>query len=322
MTTPKWKEFEIAVAKFVAALDPKASVKHDVKLPDIHTGTPRQRDVWVEAKVCQHFPVNVYISCKREERPLDQQEIDAFNGELISSGAHLGVIYSYSGFSENAIQKAKTLRISCCRLFENEPPDIPDTLFLSRFYCCNPRISLSVIAPLDPCWKIESWNDLFELEFEDGAIQSSLIDKVVESYFVGEKEAVEKVRAGGLFPLNWARLLECADENSKKSIRIIIRGTWNIYEARLDAYLLEGSYNFSSGEFIGTQISPAVDTYSSHPGPGWTLLEETPTSEVVTGLIKGVFIMSGGNAKESLIEKLGPKLLTIEEIDSNLLKTV
>ena len=125
MPDPKWKEFEKAVARFVGALDPKAKVNHDVKLPDFHTSKPRQRDVWIEAKVCNHFPINVLISCKRLKRKLNQKDIDAFNGELASSEARLGVLYSYSGFTVNAIEKAKRLGISCCRLFENKSPDIP-----------------------------------------------------------------------------------------------------------------------------------------------------------------------------------------------------
>lgn len=311
MTIPKWKEFEKAVAKFVAALDPKASVKHNVKLPDIHTDTPRQRDVWIEAKVCQHFPVTVYISCKREKRPLDQQDIDAFNGEFISSGADIGVIYSYTGFGENAIEKARKLRINCCRLFENEPSDIPETLLFASFYCCTPRISLSVVAPLDPYWKIKTWNDLFKLEFDDLDVRIPVIDMIVKSYFEGEKESVEKVGGGRLFPLNWAKLLEYVDENFNKSIRILIRGHWNIYEARPEAYLLEGSYNFTNEEFIGTQSTPWIDTYNFHPGPGWTLLDKTPIIENVSILVKGVIIMQCGKVKESLIEKLGPKVIEV-----------
>src|SRR3990167_7095920 len=90
----QWEQFEKAIAAFVQALDPEANVQHDVKLPDIHTRRPRQRDVWIEAKVCKHYPVKIYLSCKRLKRKMNEQDIDAFNGELISSGAHKGVIYS------------------------------------------------------------------------------------------------------------------------------------------------------------------------------------------------------------------------------------
>ncbi|MGA1796862.1 MAG: restriction endonuclease, partial [bacterium] len=128
MDKPAWEKFEIAVANFVKALDSSARVTHDAKLPDIHSKTIRQRDVWVEAKVCQHFPVKILISCKRKKRILNQQDIDAFNGERISSGAQLGVIYSFSGFTNNALEKGKTLGISCCMIFDNEPTNIPENI--------------------------------------------------------------------------------------------------------------------------------------------------------------------------------------------------
>lgn len=321
MTETKWKEFENAVAKFVAALDPKAMVTADVRLPDVHTSKPRQRDVWVEAKVCNHFPVKVLISCKRLRKKIDQQEIDAFNGELLSSGARLGVLYSYSGFTLNAIEKAKYLGISCCRLFVNEPSDIPESLIFLESYCCTPRISISVMAPLDQHWNLKIWNDLFSLQFEDEGSPMFVIDAIVRSYFEGEKEAIGKVKET-FFPSNWTRILECVEEKPiKKMIKIIISGIWNVYEGRLEAHLLKGSYNFSSGEYLGSLCTPSIDTQSSHPGPGWILLDTPPTKSTLKWM-RSLFIMSGGNAKVSLVEKLGPREITIKEIDPSLIAPV
>lgn len=316
MTIPKWKEFEIAVANFVKALDPNAEVKHDVNLADVHTEKPRQRDVWVEAKVLQHFPVKVYISCKREKRKLDQQDIDAFHGELLSSGAHLGVIYSYSGFGPAAIEKSKKIgRIYCCRLYQNEPPDIPESFIFSNSYCCTPRISLSVLAPIDTKWKITYWRDLFQLTFEDKLRQQSALDAIVEVYLKGEKESTKIVTPKDLFPPNWVRSLELKEEHPpKRSITIIIHGQWNIYQGKIEAHLINGSYCFTTGEFIGSQSTPFVDLNSTNPGLGWSLLDERP-SELCPGFINGVFILSGGNVREALINELGPKLITTERID-------
>lgn len=314
MNIPKWKEFEKAVAKFVAALDPKAQVKHDAKLLDVHTNTPRQRDVWVEAKVCHHFPVKILISCKRENRKLNQQDIDAFNGEFISSGAQLGVIYSYSGFGSKAIDKAQKLGISCCRLFENQPADIPESLIFMSSFCCSPRISLSVVAPLDHYWKIKTWGDLFPLQFDDEGSPFSVIDAIVRSYYEGEKEALEQAKSD-LFPSSWGRILECTEEEpDKKSLKIIIRGHWNIYEGRLEAHLLKGSYNFSNDEFMGSLSTPVIDTYSSHPGPGWILLDAPPQKSNLRPL-RSVCIKTGGDAKGPLLEHLGPKEIALEEIE-------
>jgi restriction endonuclease len=316
MAEPKWKEFEKAVANFVKALDPKAQVTHDIKLPDSHTSKPRQRDVWVEAKVCYHFPINVLISCKRLKRKLNQKDIDAFNGELFSSEARLGVLYSYSGFAANAIEKAKKLGISCCKLFENESPDIPLNLIFLSSYCCTPRISLSVVSPLDQHWNIKTWNDLFSLQFNAQGSPMAVIDAIVRSYFKGEKEALERAKKN-LFPPNWGEILECSEDTpDKKSIKIIIRGNWNIYEGRLEAHLLEGSYNFTSGEFLGSLSTPAIDTQSSHPGPGWNLLDAPPTKRP-SKPIRGVVILSGGNAKGPLLDQLGSRQIVVEKIEQS-----
>lgn len=321
LKTPRWKEFEDAVTKFVAALDPKAKVTADVKLPDAHTSKPRQRDVWIEAKVCNHFPLKVLISCKRLKRRIDQQDIDAFNGELISSEARLGVLYAYSGFTSNAIEKAKILGISCCRLFDNEPADIPESLAFIESYCCTPRISLSVMAPLDQQWNLKTWSELFSLQFEDEGSPMSVIDAISRSYHAGEKETVSEA-SKTFFPQNWARILECTEEKStRETIKIIVRGSWNVYEGRLEGHLLKGSYNFSSDEFLGSLSTPCVDTQSSHPGPGWALLKGPPEKATMKR-IRGLFIMSGGNAKELLIERLGTEPIAIEQIDPSLVKPV
>lgn len=311
MTEPKWKEFENAVAKFVAALDCNAKVTPNVRLPDVHTSKPRQRDVWVEAKVCNHFPIKVLISCKRLSKKINQQDIDAFYGEWGSSGAHLGVLYSYSGFTLNAIEKAKVLGINCCRLFVNEPPDIPGSLVFVESFCVTPRLSISVGSPLNPQWNLKIWNDLFSLQFEDEGLPMLVIDAIVRSYFRGEEEAIRRAKET-FFPSNWNSTLECIEEKPvKKIIKIILRGSWNVYEGRLDAHFLNGSYNFSSGEYLGSLGTPAVDTQSSHPGPGWILLD-TPPSKAKTKGIKSLCIKPGGNVKKTLIDKLGPKEITVE----------
>ncbi len=321
MENPDWKKFEIAVAKFVEALDPNAKITHNAKLPDIHTDTIRQRDVWVEAKVCKLFPVKILISCKRKTRKLNQQDIDAFNGELISSGAQLGVIYSFSGFAKKAVEKAKKLGISCCVIFENQPPIIPQDIAFAKSYCCTPCMKLSVVSPLDPHWNLKTWNDLFLLFFKNEEENISALDAIVNSYFKGEQEAKQRITSETLFPPSWSRLLELIEESPEKpSIKIHIRGLWNIYEGYLEAHLLNGSYNFTSGEFIGSMSGPVIDLNSTNPGPSWKLLDNIPSCDMSKSHIKSVCILFGGNAKEALLHNLSPKPLTLEDIDINKLK--
>ena len=81
---------------------------------------------------------------------------------------------------------------------------------------------------------------------------------------------------------------------------------------------MEGSYNFTNEEFIGSQSTPWIDTHSSHPGPGWTLLDKPPVIDDVSIRVKGAFIMQCGNKIKEFLEEFGPKLLTIVEINPNL----
>ena len=53
----------------------------------------------MEAKFGQHFPIKILLSCKYWEEKLKLQDVDAFLGELRSSGAHKGVIYTRTGFT-------------------------------------------------------------------------------------------------------------------------------------------------------------------------------------------------------------------------------
>jgi hypothetical protein len=120
--TPRWKSFEIAVAQFASAMDPRAHVQWNVRTPDLDTGHPRQRDVWIKATLCGIFPITVLVSCKRHRRKLHEGDIDSFIGELGSSRANLGVIYSFRGFTTPALEKAKARGICCCRLYRMSLP--------------------------------------------------------------------------------------------------------------------------------------------------------------------------------------------------------
>ena len=159
--------------------------------------------------------------------------------------------------------------------------------------------------------------------FEFDGDEISALDAIVRTYFKGEKEAQQNFDRKSLFPPKWARLLELIEDTpTRRSITLIIRGFWNIYEGRLEAYLLDGSYNFTSEEFIGSQSGPVIDLQGINPGPNWKLLDEVPHPQTVKGFIKSVCILTGGNAKEALLKNLGPKPLILENIDLSQLKAV
>lgn len=275
MDDPDWKQYEVAVATFLAALGPTAKVRHDVKIPDAHTGRPRQRDVWIEVPF-GHLSWTILVSCKDWNRPLDQQDIDHVNGEFISSGAHDGVIYSSSGFNGPALEKAAQLGFHCCRLYRDQPPEIPDRLVF-RSYCITPRMLLALSEPADPTSGLRTWEDVFEqpIDTQDGP--ATVLDVLAEHFDEQQRTAGKRLQDERSYPTRWSTDCELpALQNGGSPIRIRIGGSWNTYEGKLEAHLLNGSYDFATGGFIGSQTSPSIDTQGSHPGPGWALMESPP----------------------------------------------
>jgi hypothetical protein len=297
-----WEKFEVAVERFVAAFDPSVTVRRNVMLPDRDTGHPRQRDVWVITKVCNLFEVNILISCKKWSTRLDESDIDAFAGELRSSGAHKGVIYAEKGFTKPAIEKAQVLGISCCKLYQNESADIPDSLKL-LFYICNPRYRLRV--QLDRC---EDWSDvIFEDVFShlivvDGE-RESVLDKLVREFQAMEARAIEEVARGRRHLHPWTLTLQF---EGMSPLALVIEGKWDIYQAALEGHLLDGSYSFTEERFVGAEYSPWVDMHGTHPGPQWEHIAAT-ADQLPKEL--GMIVRFHGDLRTSLVENFASKFV-------------
>ncbi|OYP35053.1 hypothetical protein CGZ80_13700 [Rhodopirellula sp. MGV] len=264
-----WKSFEIAVTQFVAAIAPDATVTHDVKVPDAHTGYPRQRDVWIQWSIGGHFPAKAMISCKFWSKKLDEQDIDHFNGEFISSKAHVGILYSREGFNPRAIEKANALGFHCCKLYSNAPADLPDQIVLGLAYHFAPRFKLSLDQDL-PSSQFRTWDDVFDLRIEGQPIREILAD-ILDQY-QGCKNLNERwgqARIGRGFTIDLAKCL-----NTRNRLGIVISD--RVRRARVEYTLLNGSYNFTSKLFMGSQATPWIDTQSIDPGPGWEDVRELP----------------------------------------------
>lgn len=303
---PLWRSFEQAVASFVSSLDPSASVTHDAHVPDNDTGALRQRDVWVEGKLCGLFPIKVLISCKRLKRPLNESDIDHFLGELSSSNAHKGVIYSYSGFNNLAIKKAKIRGISCMRLYQDEPPEIPEVLIIPHAYFCYPRFVLDLLWKHDPHEHLQKWSDIFNRPAGETDPNQKVIEFISNEFSKWQKLAMQKAGSVGNLPQDW--MTECTFvDNDNPDIRARIRfaESWRIFEAKVEAYNVNGSYSFTEKEFVGGIGTPSIDTWGSMPGPGWTELAKRPSE-------KGshmTLILTFGDIRDILINYFGPRKL-------------
>jgi hypothetical protein len=237
--------------------------------------------------------------------------MDAFDGELISSGAYKGMIYSFAGYTKPALEKARKLGICCCKLYLNDKPDLPENLNF-KSYCCTSRIKVTLKNPPVPYWNIVNYNDLFNIIYKSDGSESRVIDLIHSGFIKMEKTAVEQVKEGK-FPLAWVNeitLNETDEVNglTPKPLCIVVEGSWKVYEGKLEAHLLEGSYSFSSGEFHGSQTGPAIDMQGPHPGPGWKLIMEPPS---LIGAQCVAAILYGGNVRDVLLEKLGQRPIIV-----------
>jgi len=241
-------------------------------VPDEHTGLPRQRDVWIETRIFGHFPVKVLVSCKHLGRVLNQQDIDHFNGELAGSGAPIGVIYSLNGFNEAAVKKARVLGISCCRIYRNEPADLPEVLIHS-WHALMPALTVTVRLPIPQSLEAVTWDEFLQSKYNTERGEMSVIQ-------ILKFEIEEKYRAAafsrGSASTGWSIQFNFPVDESDDALRIQFDGRWIVYQAKIEAHLVVGSYNVTASHFIGTQCTPPVDTQGENPGPGWVLLDPQP----------------------------------------------
>jgi len=305
---PEWRQFEVAVAEFLRAVDPTAKVTHNVTIPDAHTGEPRQRDVWVEGNLCQLFAIKILVSCKFAKDRLNEQDIDAFNGEFISSRANKGVIYAKAGFTKEAIAKATALDFSCCRLYSNQPSDLPEALTI-RAYCCRNQVSLIGLECPDQKWNMRTWSDLFKSPVVVHGSQEVGIDVLCEIHDHAVKQALTAIKPGDLFPTAWYTDVRLDHPNAAaQPFSLRLGGRWNTWVGKTEAHLLKGTYSLTTNQFVGTTSMPYVDTWNVDPGPGCEPCEPPVRAPLNTC----VYILRG-KVRESLLAELAPKPIQVRE---------
>ncbi len=184
------REFEVAVSAFLQKLDPSAEVLFDHHVCDPDTGTYRQCDAWINTSIGGHIPLTIYVSCKdsaNKKNKLDIGDICTFKADIDSVRASTGIIYSSVGFTQPALAKAKALNVSCCRLYRNEPADIPQSLMFEHF-SSDPVVKLVVEGTYQGSKNL-TWNDLFDMTLEDKQPQN-VLDAIAEAFTEGEKNSV------------------------------------------------------------------------------------------------------------------------------------
>lgn len=283
-----WRHFEIAVKEFLSAIGSGAKVTHDKQVPDVHTGLPRQRDVWIEWSLWMHFPVKALISCKFWSTPLDQGDIDHFNGEFISSGAQVGVVYSRTGFNEHALAKARVLNFHCCKLYDNQPAELPSGLLFDAAFHFRPRFQVSV-RHVRPEHSLKTWQDVLRRAAGERSVFEQFVE-VLEAHQDGSGDARwNRARAG-------SHVVISTTEKGEPPLEVSLRVADRKYRSKLEFTLISGSYNLTAGAFLGSQSTPWVDTQSADPGPGWEEVEDVPVSQPKPSVV----MFMKANSSESL----------------------
>ncbi|OVE82250.1 hypothetical protein BVY04_01480 [bacterium M21] len=277
------KDFEEAVLQFVQALDPTAKVLFDHYVPDRETGVKRQCDVWIEAKLGGHIPFSVYVSCKDYKRKLDSNHIDTFIREREVRSASMGIIYSRAGFYGPALAKAKLNGVSCCRLFQNEPSEMPDVLFLDQYYC-TPRFSASINMAGH---SFNNWSEILAHTFRCDDEEATGCELIANALVELQKKAMEDTQADK-YPEQLTASMSVSEPNSNKQGVLKANLLWRRYSARQQFILLNGSYSVSDGGFKGEIQTPYIDMQGAHPGEGWEEISEeeyAPSTSMIKGCI-------------------------------------
>ena len=286
-----WEKFEIVVSNFLSTLDSSAKVVHNTKTVDKDTDQLRQRDVWISSTICG-FPIKILVSCKYWNTSLDVSDIDTFICELNASEAHTGVIYSKTGYTKNALIKAKKHDIGCCVLFHDSEIDIPESLILKQYYCNTKIFIKSLKKPNNAI----IWNDLFKLK--KGS--KTLLDEIVLCFKKMEKHSLKHENTENSIPRDWSIEYVYID-NEVNEVRLKLTLAYKIYESKLTGYLANGSYNFTDNKFVGTQNGPIINIQSSDPGEDWELLTERPNIKNNTA----VLVASGTDYYKNIKDGLG-----------------
>jgi len=293
------KEFENAVYDFAKAISPESEILFDHKRIDRDTGEYRQCDVWINGNMSGFWPVSILVSCKDHRRKIDIGHIGEFCNEVRSTGAHFGIIFSSSGFTESAKRKAQSNGLICCQLFRNESTNLPRSLHLpSVLYRAKIEIRYSEI-PRD--WKDVTWGDLLSIPDSDSR-KSTFLDTLTNDFFCRETNARDEYFNKRISPLDWTDTYRISFPDSEVfSIVVHVSGKWEMFVSTSEATLVNGVYCFDNSQFFGTQYGPVIDLHGRNPGKDWkpvSTSKELPSSPQLTAF------MYGARIRETILQSL------------------
>jgi hypothetical protein len=119
---PKWKRFEKLAYEIQKEFAGTAQVTLNDSIPGIDSKTKRQIDISIREQIGQ-YPILVVIDCKDYKEPVDVKAIEEFSTMVRDVRANKSAIVSSNGFTEAALNVAKTYGIDTFRLVDTESVD-------------------------------------------------------------------------------------------------------------------------------------------------------------------------------------------------------
>ncbi len=113
----KWKEYEELATKIYSELQPNASVIHDDKIFGKDSGTKRQIDTSIRAKVAGH-DLLIIVQARSPNQKADINDVGEFATVVKDVRASKGVLISNAGFTKGAIGLAQNLGIDLCSIHD------------------------------------------------------------------------------------------------------------------------------------------------------------------------------------------------------------
>lgn len=114
-----WKEFEELAHDIQKDLAGGAEVLLDQKLPGYNSKTQRQIDICIRQSVGQ-FPLLIAMECKDHKVPVDVNLVGEFATKLTDIRANKGAMVSRLGFTQGAIDMAKSYSIDTFQLIDTQ----------------------------------------------------------------------------------------------------------------------------------------------------------------------------------------------------------
>lgn len=119
---PKWKRFEKLAYEIQKELAGNATVTLSDSIQGVDSKTSRQIDISVRQNIGQ-YAILIVIDCKDYKDPVDVKAVEEFAGMVRDVRANRGALISSNGFTESAINIAKTHGIDTFRLVDTNSVD-------------------------------------------------------------------------------------------------------------------------------------------------------------------------------------------------------